>query len=297
MAEVNAEEGGFGLKEDAFVIDVRARPSTAEYLSDYLGTDAEGVWRSLGRRPPKVTTMDEYLHDLDRAQVTLSVFTGRQLYREAERVLGVSNDYVAKVARESDGRIVGVASVDPFHDADAGVEELNRCFDELGLRGLSLDPALWGISPDDSILDAALEVAEEYDVPAIFTMGPLAGPLCNPSAVDRVATRHPSLKILCSHGCWPQTLEFIALAYRHHNVWLEASLYHSMPGAQPFIDAANGMLKSRVVYGSAFPFGPLTAWRDLARLGITDAASQHILWQNAVELFGLGEQFGTEVTG
>ena len=285
------------MDEEPFIIDVRARPSTAEYLADYLGTDSQGVWRSLGRQPPMVTTMDEYLRDLDRAQVTLSVFTGRQLYRDAERATGVSNDYVATIARESDGRIIGVASVDPFHEADAGVEELIRCFDELGLQGLSLDPAMWGTSPDDSILDAALEVAETYGVPAIFTMGPLAGPLCHPSAVDRVASRHPSLKILCSHGCWPQTLEFIALAYRHHNVWLEASLYHSMPGAEPFIEAANGILGSRVVYASAFPFGPLTAWRDLASLGITDAALPQVLWRNAVELFGLAERFGTKVTG
>ena len=267
-------------------IDFRARPNTAEYMKMYTGPANARLWERFGYPEPPVVSLAEFVRALAANDIAHAVFTGRQSVSGGEIVRGVSNDYVARCAAESGGRIVGFAGIDPTSGV-AALREMERCVRQLGLRGVSLDPHTARSLPSDRGLYPVYEMAAELRIPVTFTMGPLVGRYAEPSAVDQVAEDFPGLTLVCSHGCWPQVTEFIALAYRRDNVYLEASIYEFLPGAEPFLDAANTIIQDRVVYASAFPFNPLETLSRFTRLPFSAAALDKLVYGNASRVLGL----------
>lgn len=269
------------------IVDFRARPNTDVYMATCTGPGSEGEWRRFGCPPPPVVDLDSYVDSLRQNGVDRALFTGRQKFADGELVRGFSNDYVAGCVEAHPDILVGFAGADPTAGTHA-VREVRRAVEELGLSGLSLDPAHSDSLPDDRILYPLYSVADELGIPVVLTMGPLVGRASDPRSVDRVAEDFPDLTIICSHGCWPKTDQFIALAYRHDNVYLEASIYEFLPGAAAFLEAAGTILQDRVVYGSAFPFQALDSYRRL-----TDAVDyppevlEKILSGNALRILGL----------
>lgn len=269
------------------VIDFRARPNTAEYMQNYAGPAHARLWERFGHAEPPAVELEEFLVTLDDCGVDIGVFTGRQLIEGGEVVKGVTNDYVADVVAASNGKLIGFAGVDQA-TAGSGTVEAERAIRELGLSGLSLDPQNRRVSPSDRSLYPLYAKAVELDVPVVFTMGPLVGRYGDPWAVDVVAEDFPGLTIVCSHGCWPQVTDFISLAYRRDNVYLEASIYEFLPGAEPFLDAARTILQDRVVYASAFPFNPLDTITRFRALGFEPDIYEKLVYGNAARLLGLG---------
>ena len=225
------------------VIDFRARPNTGEYMKMYTGPANARNWERFGYPEPPTVSLAEFVRALAANNLEKAVFTGRQSVAGGAIVRGISNDYVAQCVRESGGRIVGFAGLDPT-SGGAGLREMERSVKELGLRGVSLDPHTARLFPSDRRLYPFYQKAVELGIPVTFTMGPLVGRYANPDAVDQVAEDFPTLTLVCSHGCWPQVTEFIALAYRRDNVYLEASIYEFLPGAKPFIEAAGTICRT-----------------------------------------------------
>ncbi len=268
------------------VIDFRARPNTAEYMKMYTGPANARLWQRFGYPEPPTVPLAEFVAALDASGVEKAVFTGRQSVVRGAIVRGVSNDYVADCVRAFPTRIVGFAGLDPT-DPGAAVKEMERSVRQLGLRGISLDPHTARLWPNDRLIYPLYQKAAELAVPVVITMGPLVGRYGDPWAVDQVAEDFPNLTIVCSHGCWPQVTAFVALAYRRENVYLESSIYEFLPGAEPFIEAANTILQDRVVYASAFPFNPIEIVDRFKRLPFSASALEKILYGNAGHVLGL----------
>jgi predicted TIM-barrel fold metal-dependent hydrolase len=265
------------------VIDFRARPNTPEYMGLYTSPAALRNWELRFRYPkPPDETLDTFMANAQRAGVDIVVFTGRQ---SPDR--GISNDYIADCVRQYPARMIGIAGVNVASGEDAMGAELDRAITQLGLRGVSLDAHYLKKPFSDPIYFPAYRKALELDVPVILTMGPIVGRWGAPQAVDEVAEQFPDLKVVCSHGVWPQVTEFLSLVYRHDNVYLEPSIYEFLPGGDLFVQYANEVSADRFLYASAFPFRPLD---DLARFrafpfkpGVLDK----LLWHNAARLLKL----------
>jgi predicted TIM-barrel fold metal-dependent hydrolase len=267
-------------------IDFRARPNTPEYISLYSGPAFALLWERFGYPEPPAVTLAQFLDVLKANGIDMGVFTGRQALKDGKLARGVTNDYVADCAKQSDGRLIGIAGIDPLA-GEAAVAELERAVGQLGLRGVSLDPHNAKLMPHDKRMYPIYEKAAALGVPVVFTMGPLVGRWGDPYSVDVVAEDFPKLTIVCSHGCWPQVLDFVALGYRRPNVVLEASIYEFLPGAKPFLEAANSFLQDRVVYASAFPFNPIEIVHEFRKLGWSSAALEKITHKNAARILGL----------
>src|SRR5262249_5231693 len=80
--------------------------------------------------------------------------------------LGSANDAVAEAAASGEGRLTGLARVDPLLGDDA-CRELERAVDELGLRGLFLHPWQETFPVTDRRVDAVVEVARSRGVPVV----------------------------------------------------------------------------------------------------------------------------------
>lgn len=269
------------------IFDFRARPNTREYMAMWMGGDKEHFWRRLGRdNPGVVDSVSDFILELDRVGIDLALFTGRQLGPPDTLREGITNDYVAAVVAEFSDRLLGVAGVDVSEPLTA-VDEAVRSIRELRLLGVSIDPHLVGVFPDDRSCYPLYEEVMSLGVPIFLTMGPLSGRFGDPWCVDRVADDFPDLTIVCSHGCWPEVHKYLGLACRHENVYLEASVCTFMPGTRPFLEMAANRLQDQVVYASAFPFDSLEAVEKFRAVGWTDEVWNKLTYSNAMRILGL----------
>ena len=275
------------------IIDFRARPTTKEFEYLQVSPWAVDEFQRMGFQSKPLGTLEDFIAELDSAGVTKSVCPGR----DSESTIGckVPNDYIASMVQQYPDRIIGFAGVDPLKGKEA-VEEVERSIKELQLSGVALDPCFAYMSPNDQRLYPIYEKCIELNVPVILTVGPLpVKPLLlkhgSPMPVDEVATDLPELDIICSHGGWPFTLEMIAIAMRHDNVYFENSGYHFMPGAEHIVQAANTIIPDKVLFASAYPGGGGSTLKEevewFKNLSFKDEVLQKVLYDNAVRVLKL----------
>lgn len=267
------------------VIDFRARPNTPEYMSMYP-PDYPFFDLVPGHDNPGKRTLEAFVAALDRHGIDRAVFTGRQTVEDGEIVRGIPNDYVADCVEQYPDRLIGFAGIDCEADIMAATAEIERSIETLGLSGVSLDPT----HANDRRHYPLYAKAAELDVPVVITMGPNVGTLGesqNPARIDTIATDFPDLTIVCSHAAWPRPTEFVALAYRRPNVYIDGSIYQYFPGAEPFVAAAEDLIREKVLYASAFPFNPLDSIERFRDLPLSDEALEAITSENAARVLGL----------
>ena len=246
------------------IIDFRARPTTAEF--EYLQAAPAMVdeFARMKFEPKPLGSLEDFIAQLDDAGVAKAVVPARDA--ESNWGLKVPNDYVAGIVARYPDRIIGFAGADPLKGRRA-VEEVERSIRELELSGVSLDPCFAFMAPNDRRLYPIYEKCIELNVPVILTIGPLPiKPLLmkhgSPMTVDEVATDLPELDIVCSHGGWPFTLEMIAVAMRHDNVYFENAGYHFMPGSERLVEAANTIIPDKMLFATAFPGGQCATLKE-----------------------------------
>lgn len=157
------------------IIDFRARPPTPEYLRALELPLTQTVMRKLGSPQPQPRTLDEWMQDLTRLDVERVVFAGRQ--SSGTSANDVTNEYVADVMHQYPDRVIGLAGIDPLLGMRS-VREVRRAIEELGLKGVALDPYGGRIAANDRRLYPIYAKCAELGVPVVITSGPLpfAGP-------------------------------------------------------------------------------------------------------------------------
>jgi predicted TIM-barrel fold metal-dependent hydrolase len=116
--------------------------------------------------------LDAQIHDMDRAGIDVAVQTsilGWDANLENCRLL---NDCAATIQKEYPGRFIGLAHVPPL-DGEAGLNELQRSVDELGLKGVTISSQVRGLPLDAQELRPFYDLAAKRSIP-IFVHPALA---------------------------------------------------------------------------------------------------------------------------
>lgn len=276
------------------VIDFRVRPPLGGFLDMILYTDAarrDRITRMHGFEPaPSATarSMDLMLAEMDAAGVTTALLPARL----SERLGSVSNEDVADVVARYPGRFVGAGAVDPTNRRRA--QETIAAAVRAGMRAINFEPGSYAqpLHVDDRRLYPLYATCDDLGVPIVIMAGGSAGPdpsYTDPVHIDRVAADFPTLPIVVSHGGWPWVHQILHVAYRRPNLYVSADQYlANMPGMRDYIDAINGFLGDRFIYGSSYPFLPLDACLAWFRsLPIAAGAMQRVLHDNAARLLKL----------
>ncbi|PWB95246.1 amidohydrolase family protein [Methylosinus sporium] len=279
------------------IVDMRARPS---FLHSFFGAepgsaDFETVrWmnRRLGSEDidhfTRAPDLPSFRRELDAAEIDIAVMVGR-----STPSVRISNDVLATLSRSSEGRMLGVGSVDPQLFAGRGAaDEAERCLKELKFAGVNVDPAFLGepISHDDATLFPVYEVCADFGAPVFMMSGPTTPDLRrnDPLAVDRIARAFPTLPIICCHAFYPRIDEMIGVAFRNENVFVSPDMYLFAPGGRRYADAASGCLADQVLFGSSYPFRPLgQSVADFLRLDLDEEVIEKVAWRNAARLLRL----------
>jgi predicted TIM-barrel fold metal-dependent hydrolase len=176
--------------------DVDGSPNDVVHTMDECGVEQAFVFAPL-LRPHGLMLTDEHMDDVRR-----------------------HNDYVANFCAQSPERLLAFAVLNPNPglaggDADGAVqimvEEAQRCYDELGIRGVKLVPDRWGAS--DEHVQPLFETLARLGMYAAFHSGIFlderSSQYCRPASYEglhRIAGFHGHL----AHLSWPWVDECIA---------------------------------------------------------------------------------------
>ena len=277
------------------VIDMRVRPPAPGFESLGLYWDKPRIarmTRDLGfGAPPSYlnNSMEDCLAEMDEAGVERAVITGRLA---GERMGRVDNkDIAALVARHPD-RFIGYAGVD-IADVKAARLALRDILESPHFKGAVIEAGCANVPlyADDATLTPIFGDCEDAGLPVLLMAGGNAGPdmtYSHPVQIDRLAARHPKLQIIAAHGSWPWVNEIIGVAYRRTNVWLSPDMYMFLPGWQMYVEAANGYMQDRFLFGTAYPAMPFSETVNrFVQLPFDESVIDRLLYGNAARVLAL----------
>jgi len=175
---------------------------------------------------PKLNDIDERIADMDRLGVDVQAISPvpPQMYYSVEPDLGrqaarLVNDGIAAAVARHPERLVGMGTV-PLQAPELAVQEMKRCVNELGLRGIEISSHVAGAELADPRFRPFFAAAAEMDVllfmhPLGFTHGQrltehyfnnlIGNPLESAVAVGHlifggVLDQCPGLKLCVAHG-------------------------------------------------------------------------------------------------
>ena len=175
-------------------------------------------------------------------------------YLQAE----IPNQYVADYVRRYSSKLIGFAGIDPTdsHCAD----ELARAQEELGLKGVTVSPALQDFHPSDTRAMELYEACIKRKMPVLFEQNhrsPAAKlEFARPLLLDEVAREFPDLRIVVSHLGYPWIHETVVLLAKHKNVFADIAglLRHPWLSYTALMPAYEYDVIDKLLFGSDFPY-------------------------------------------
>lgn len=194
-----------------------------------------------------------------------------------------AHDAIAELAERVPGRIFGMASIPPLLGEAFYVEELRRCVEELGFKGVKLHPQAHALSPLLPAADVVFRTAAELDVPVMVHTG-TGAPFALPSLLIRRAREYPQLRIVLAHaGFAVYTEEAIVAAEVCDNIYLEPSWCL----AGDIAKMVRLLGPERVMYGGDLPYNVPVELAKPAAAGLTQEQTDWFLWRTVRDVFRL----------
>lgn len=276
------------------IIDFRLRPPLGSFREWVMYKNMDRTARMAGDVGMDVSpsarerSIDRLLEEMAEANVVQGVVPGR-----LSPVLGVTDaDDIAEIVKSHPDKFFGYGPVTPLGGKRA-LREVEHA-SALGLKGIVLEPGVANPPAylDDRRIYPVYALCEEKGLPVLLMAGGNAGPdleYSSPVHIDRVAADFPSLTLISGHGNWPWVHQIIHVAFRRQNVFLSPDMYlFNMPGVSDYVNAANGFLRDRFLFATAYPLvGLKQGVEAFLRLPFKEEVREKILFRNAAALLGL----------
>jgi predicted TIM-barrel fold metal-dependent hydrolase len=236
-------------------------------------------------------TTGELLDDLREAGLAPSVLQAEREYGDPAHW----NDRTSRIVAENPGAFAcGFAQVDPRKPMEA-IDELERAYHDLGLRGAIFEPAFLDISPTDPRCYPVYARCSQLGIPVGLHTGvnfSSHGPLLHerPVLIDQIACHFPKLTIIAHHGGWPWPTEMAAIAWKHTNVYLEfgaiAPKYMAANGGWgDMVHFMDTVLHEKVLFGTDWPMLRYDrVLEEVEQLGLRQRSLEAYLGGNAERL-------------
>ncbi len=235
-------------------------------------------------------TLDSFIKEMDR----LGVHWGLTCHNSHD------NKKTAEICRQYPDRLGGFCFVDPSKGIMNAVKEVEYGVKELGLKAVYLTAFRTHLASNDKRNYPIYAKCAELGVPVfLYSSMNLSAAvpmdIGHPIYIDEVARDFPELKIVASVSGWPWTLEFIGLALRHRNVWLNmethdpALITERGRGLEPYLHWIP-RIQDKFFFSSDWNSQgiPLETLIDsVANWPFSDEIKEKILYRNAAEFFGI----------
>lgn len=265
---------------------MRLRPPVGSFLSLALfqpGNGLAGRLRQRGYSVPRsysARSLDALFAEMADAGIDRAVIVGRG----AGRGPSVPNAEAAALVAAHPDRFAGFVGGVSL-DLVRAIGDVRDCAD-LGAVAIAVEPgfAVPPVRADDESLLPVYRAAAERGLP-LFVTGGDSGPdtaFASPLWLERAAGLVPEATFVAVHGGWPYVREMVAVALRRPNVWVMPDLYAArFAGHAEYVEAANGMLRERMLFATSYPAVNLAEYvRALRADGLTDDAWRAIAIDN-----------------
>lgn len=208
------------------------------------------------------------------------------------------NRKTAEIVQAFPHKFKGFIFVDPWK-GDEAVRELEVAVKEYGLHALYLTAFRTKLPASDKKNYPLYSKACELGIPVhIYSSLNLSKAvpydIGHPRYIDQVARDFPRLKIMAGVSGWPWVLDFLCLAIRHENVYLNfethapAKIAMRGSGYEPYLYYGENNLKDRICFASnwvtqSMPVEDIIA--QVEALPFSDDAKEHIFYQNAKRFY------------
>jgi len=278
-------------------IDVHSHPQTEEFLRA-MGARRQqmAAYFRRGREPVSFSAMADMYRD--RSLMTVIVNS------DDETVSGIApapNDLLARAQREHPDVFIAFAGIDPWK-GKAAVNEIRRCHDELGMRGIGeLNPGRQQFRPNSRRFYPLWEEAARLGMTVLFHTGFLGAGAGTPGgmgyklkytrpipALDDIAADFPDLAVIGAHPSWPWENEALAIARHKSNYYIDLSGWAPKYIPPQVIQQANSLISDQVLFGTDWPVIDLDRYlAEFAALPLKDAVRQKVMIGNAARIFGI----------
>lgn len=224
--------------------------------TDQFGPPVAAQMRRRRTAPWDDHTADPDDHAQAMAPVQFAVVLGYE-----SKLLGgaIPHEQVAGYVRRDPDRLIGFAGIDPKADRDP-TRSLEQAL-ELGLVGVTVNPAAAGFHPTDTRAIALFEACQHHRVPVLIECGTTMAPqarmaFARPALIDEVIREVPDLKIVLGTFGDPWVEEGVALLAKHPNVYADISGFTARPWQlfNALLTAHQMGTMNQVLFGSNFPF-------------------------------------------
>ena len=204
------------------------------------------------------------------------------------------NKKTAEIVKRHPEKFKGFIYVDPNRGMDA-VRELEMCVKDYGLHALYLTAFRTRLAANDKKNYPLYAKACELGIPVhIYSSLNLSKAvpydIGHPRYIDEVARDFPELKIMAGVSGWPWVLEFITLAFRHENVYLNFETHEprklGIPGTgyESYVYYAENKLKNRLCFASNWTTQSISVddlIKQVEDLPLQKDTLENILYNNA----------------
>ncbi|MEE2659411.1 MAG: amidohydrolase family protein [Candidatus Latescibacterota bacterium] len=244
------------------IVDIHTHPPRHREVPNDVVVEFNSVWRP--DRPVKVTTCwQDYLDE--QAPADRSVVFGVAVDPggthgplDPDWGDGNINDAVAEFVTAHPDRLIGFASVHPFDPQ--GLEELERCRTELGMKGLKLGANYQNFDPLEPRALALYDEAQRHGLPVMLHQGtsPVRdAPIryAHPLIVDEIAMRYPELRVIMAHLGHPWQVETCTVIRKHPHVYadLSANFYRPFSFWEQMVKATEWNVLPKILFGTDYP--------------------------------------------
>jgi uncharacterized protein len=263
-------------------------------VDDELDAAVQEYFKLGPDRFPTVDTLAEHYRQRNTAAVVFTI--------DAETAFGHppnSIEDLAEGAARNNDILIPFGSVDPW-TGERAVRRVQTLVGDYGVKGFKFHPSMQAFEPNDRAFYPIYEAITEAGVPALFHTGQtgigsgLPGGhgiklrYSDPMLLDDVAADFPELTIVMAHPAVPWVDSQIAIATHKTNVYIDLSGWSPKYFPPQLVRAANRQLRTKVLFGTDFPYIQIDRWRrDFDMLEMDPAVLPLILKENALRVLGV----------
>jgi len=241
---------------------------------------------------------EEYLKVMDDLEVEKVVILGKDYGKLGDQQQSnLPDEEVANFVKAHPDRFIGFTAVHPDREERKNLERIERAVNDLGLKGIKLNPHA-GFYPNDKRLYPVYKKATELRIPVVVHMGvkaPVAGTrvkYCQPLYLDDVAVDFPDMNLIIAHAGYPWVEETILIGLYAGNVRVDISTLNQLEevvGWEVVLPTLRKLTSSlgahRVLFGSDGIFNLKKLIQAVKGADfLSDSDKEKILWKNAKEI-------------